>query len=412
MSVKVADKENPIKEDSILDMPGEVVDELGSASNRFDYNLHLDILQDGNDDNEYVSPDNSLSPGRSNQGGLNTGTDPLSRDRFGRESGGGVESDLYSRSYLGETNRRTFSPSLPGTRFRDMDRDYEGYMQPEVDFRSPRSRYDLACGPSKNGRYSQWDEYSGNLYDQLSPRYRMDYGRWIEPETNVSLYDYQDRYFSPSLRERSLFGSKPLQSELDAYPASYTYGMRQPRKYSVGSPTGNYTVSFSSSIRPHDGRDGVYDDTRLSNEGSFSNLSSPQPMFSSVLSDPGSMNDFSLGRVQQPRSFRPPSQLAQQAPSPTHNSGVNSPIPLNTAKSALPMDKEVLSQLSPVSPLSPLSPPPIQSETTDDDVNYRIDAQAIMQNREERTVVLIRNIPNRYKLEDLSRVIASHVDGK
>lgn len=47
-----------------------------------------------------------------------------------------------------------------------------------------------------------------------------------------------------------------------------------------------------------------------------------------------------------------------------------------------------------------------------DDGNYRIDSQAIMQNKEERTVVLIRNIPNRYKLEDLSNVIASHVDGR
>ena len=90
---------------------------------------------------------------------------------------------------------------------------------------------------------------------------------------------------------------------------------------------------------------------------------------------------------------------------------MNSPIPLTASKAVLPVDKEALPQVSPISPISPLSPPPIQNETTDDDVNYRIDAQAIMQNREERTVVLIRNIPNRYKLEDLSRVIASHVDG-
>ena len=98
--------------------------------------------------------------------------------------------------------------------------------------------------------------------------------------------------------------------------------MRQPRKYSVGSPTGNYTVSFSSSLRPPEGRDGVYDDVRP-NEGSFSNLSSPQPIYSSVLSDPGSINDFSLGRVQQPRSFRPrpqPCLLYTSIPDPTDNS--------------------------------------------------------------------------------------------
>ena len=409
MSVKVVDKENPLYQDSVNDTPGEVVDELGSSSNRFDYNIHLDDLQDGNDDNGFISPDNSLSPNRPNQGGLNMCTDPLSQGRLGRESRGGVDSDLYSCSYLGE-NRRAFSPSLPGTRYRDMDRDGESYLQAEMDFRSPRSRYDLACGPSRNGRYSQWDEYSGNVYNQLSPRYRMDYGRWIEPEANLSLYDYQDRYFSPSLRERSLLGSKLIQSEMDGYPSSYTYGMRQPRKYSVGSPTGNYTVSFSSSLRPPEGRDGVYDDVRP-NEGSFSNLSSPQPIYSSVLSDPGSINDFSLGRVQQPRSFRPRPQPSHQAPSPGSTSGVNSPIPLTASKAVLPVEKEALPQVSPISPISPLSPPPIQNETTDDDVNYRIDAQAIMQNREERTVVLIRNIPNRYKLEDLSRVIASHVDG-
>ena len=33
-----------------------------------------------------------------------------------------------------------------------------------------------------------------------------------------------------------------------------------------------------------------------------------------------------------------------------------------------------------------------------------------MQNLEERTVVLIRNIPNRYKLEDLQNVISTYVD--
>ena len=77
MSVKVVDKENPLYQDSVNDTPGEVVDELGSSSNRFDYNIHLDDLQDGNDDNGFISPDNSLSPNRPNQGGLNMCTDPL-----------------------------------------------------------------------------------------------------------------------------------------------------------------------------------------------------------------------------------------------------------------------------------------------------------------------------------------------
>ena len=53
------------------------------------------------------------------------------------------------------------------------------------------------------------------------------------------------------------------------------------------------------------------------------------------------------------------------------------------------------------------------SEKGDDgDDSYRIDKQLIMQNLENRTVVLIRNIPNRYKLEDLEQVIAAHVHGR
>lgn len=52
------------------------------------------------------------------------------------------------------------------------------------------------------------------------------------------------------------------------------------------------------------------------------------------------------------------------------------------------------------------------SEKGDEEDSYRIDKQLIMQNLENRTVVLIRNIPNRYKLEDLEQVIAAHVHGR
>ena len=53
------------------------------------------------------------------------------------------------------------------------------------------------------------------------------------------------------------------------------------------------------------------------------------------------------------------------------------------------------------------------SEKGDDgDDSYRIDKQLIMQNLENRTVVLIRNIPNRYKRGNLEQVIAAHVHGR
>ena len=52
------------------------------------------------------------------------------------------------------------------------------------------------------------------------------------------------------------------------------------------------------------------------------------------------------------------------------------------------------------------------AENTKEDDNFQINARAIMQNQEERTVVLIRNIPNRYKIADLSNVIGAYVDGR
>lgn len=88
--------------------------------------------------------------------------------------------------------------------------------------------------------------------------------------------------------------------------------------------------------------------------------------------------------------------------------------PLSPAKKEPPRSMPLTPQ-TPQTPTTPLTPNPAasaESGAASEEQQYRIDSQTIMQNREERTVVIIRNIPNRYKLEDLQRVIKSFVDGR
>lgn len=335
---------------------GECVDEDLRLSNRSMNDLQLDSLQDGFDEPGLYSAHRSLSPSRGYHGGLSS-----VGSAYGRENGDPLH------GYYGDSSQRYLSPSYQSSYYRDPEND--SYLQPGLDVYS-RSRYDL---PPKSGRYAsnQYEEYS-SFYEPLSPRYRMESSRWGDNESTFSLYD------------RGIMNG-PFPKDPDNYPASYTYGMRQPH-----SPT--YS-SFRARDLFHDDhhdtfRSGLYDDSNADLPGvaetPFSFPASPR---SSMLSDPEVFSDFSLGRVQQPRPYN--RFVSKQAPSP--------PPPTK-------VEKEANAQTA-------LASSGTQNEEGDDG-NYRIDSQAIMQNKEERTVVLIRNIPNRYKLEDLSNVIAAHVDGR
>ena len=342
--------------DSSANGMGECVEEDLRLSNRSLNDLQFDSLQDGFDEPGLYSPHRSLSPRRGYQNGLS----PVG-SAYGRENGDPLH------GYYGDSSQRYLSPSYQSPYYRDQDTD--SYLQSGRDVYS-RSRYDL---PPKSGRYAgnQYEEYS-SFYEPLSPRYPMESSRWGDNEAAFSLYDRGPM-------------NGPFPKDPDNYPASYTYGMRQPH-----SPT--YS-SFRARDLLHDDlhdsfRGGIYDDPNADLPGvaetPFSFPASPR---SSMLSDPEVFSDFSLGRVQQPRPYN--RFVSKQAPSP--------PPPVKA-------EKETNTQAA-------LTSSGTQNEDGDDG-NYRIDSQAIMQNKEERTVVLIRNIPNRYKLEDLSNVIATHVDGR
>ena len=333
---------------------GECVDEDLHLSNRSFNDIQFDSFQDGFDEPGLYSQHRSLSPRRGYHSGLSSVGSVYCR-----------ENGEPFHGYYGDSSQRYLSPSYQSSYYRDPEND--SCLQSGLDGYG-RSRYDL---PPKSSRYAsnQYEEFS-SLYEPLSPRYPMESSRWGDNESTFSLYD------------RGLMNG-PFPKDPDNYPASYTYGMRQPH-----SPT--YS-SFRARDLLHDDlhdtlRSGLYDDSNADlpgvTETPFSFPASPR---SSMLSDPEVFSDFSLGHVQQPRPYN--RFVSKQAPSPP----------------PVKAEKESNTQTA-------LTSSGAQNEEGDDG-NYRIDSQAIMQNKEERTVVLIRNIPNRYKLEDLSNVIASHVDG-
>ena len=306
------------------------------------------------------------------------------RDRYGSP-----DVDGYGGVY-NDSRRRGFSPST-----RESLLSGEG----DTDFFSPRSRYDLACGPSKSPYASQWDAYDdfgSGLYDSLSPRYKMDSGRWGDHEAG-SFYDEPDRLFSP--RERSHFGLN-YQNDLDSYPSSYTYGMRHANKYYAAPMHSAYAPTYHSGNSngdlsfPEDSLEPRAPDARCY---PFSDPSSPQPMYG--------LHGEPAGDLLRPAPAKLPFGHA---------------VRMKVASPLIPAKKEAVrtAPLTPQSPQSPTTPhtpnstaPSAEGGAANDELQYRIDSQTIMQNREERTVVIIRNIPNRYKLEDLQRVIKSFVDG-
>ena len=367
-----ADAESKEKHSS----PTEVMQEPG---NEFGLDYHDEM-------------DNGPLPSFGNKGawsGLGDYNDPgsnmMNRDRY-RDRYGSPDVDGYGGSYY-NSRRRTLSPST-----RESVLDGDG----DTDFFSPRSRYDLACGHSRSPYPSQWDTYDdvGNgLYDSLSPRYNMDSNRWGEHEVG-SFYDEPDRLFSP--RERSHF-SLNYQNDLDSYPSSYTYGMRPANKYYAAPKPSHYASAYHSGTSnadfsfPEDSYEPRGPDSRYY---PFSNPSSPQPMYGYHADPASDMLRSAPGKLPLGQAVR--MKLAS---------------PLSPAKK----EPARAAPLSPQTSTTPITPSASTTNTeggaANDEMQYRIDSQTIMQNREERTVVIIRNIPNRYKLEDLEKVIKSFVDG-
>ena len=306
-----------------------------------------------------------------------------------RDGYGSPDVDGYGGLY-NDSRRRALSPST-----RESLLSGEG----DADFFSPRSRYDLACGPSRSPYSSQWDNYDdlgSGMYESLSPRYKMDSGRWGDHEVG-SFYDESDRLFS--LRERSHFGLN-YQSDLDSYPSSYTYGMRHANKYYAAPVHSPYAPPYHSGTSngdlsfPEDALDPRVADSRCY---PFSDPSSPQPMYG--------LHPEPAGELLRPTPGRLPFG---------HSVRMKVASPLSSAKKEPPRSTPLTPQ-TPQTPTTPLTPNPAvsaESGAASEEQQYRIDSQTIMQNREERTVVIIRNIPNRYKLEDLQRVIKSFVDGR
>ena len=328
----------------------------------------------------------------------------LNRHRYDEFSA--MDNEMVMGGHYGDPSHYSVSSRPHNTLYGTFDRGYDGYSQfqsptSDVDPFSPRSRYDLAY-PTKSSRFSssQWDDSHGGFYDQLSPRYKAE-SRWMDRDVNFSLYDDADYHFSPSLRDRTMIDRHGYLPDGDI-SNSYTYGMHQSRHRSGSSAVGGY---------PSRGYDGAYEDIGFAERTRhpFSDPSSPQPMMASPFADvPPAMN---FSHVTQARAFpRHPTRPMQ------HDSSPSAKFSVDTAS----VPQSPRSMQTGGSTAAPTAAAGVQSAAEDagtekgeaGDDSYRIDSQLIMQNQENRTVVLIRNIPNRYKLEDLEQVISAHVDGR
>ena len=388
-------------------------------------------------------------------------------DRRRYDDYSGLENDLGMGGRYGDSMHSNIPSRYGNSFYGQFDRGYDCYCQvqsptSDLDPFSPRSRYDLAY-PSKNSRFpsSQWDDSHSGVYDQLSPRYQAE-SRWLDRDSNYSFCDDSDYHYSCSLRDRPAYDRRGYMMDSDV-SSSYTYGMPQPR-YPTSSG------SFAGGGHASRGYDYAFEDMAYADRyrHPFSDPSSPQPMLAPAApSDALSLGKFS--RVTQARAFPryaahhaahhdsttststiaststaasasiplPSSAPASASASASASlsvsasasaAAISSPASSSTAVSGVASSPSIVAAAASTKPgadASPVSPqaqhamptPGGQSEEggsekgDDGEDSYRIDKQLIMQNLENRTVVLIRNIPNRYKLEDLEQVIAAHVHG-
>lgn len=268
----------------------------------------------------------------------------------------------------------------------------------EFDILSPRSRYDLACSPPHGVYGTQRDhrEDYGSPYEYYSPRYRREPSHWGDRDSLLSYRDEPDN-FTPSVDRMGYSGR--YASDADFYPSSYTYGMHIPRN---SNPHTNL-----SSLRSYDNRDIVFSDEGYDRRGyPFSDPSSPQPFYQggmSGMNGHGHLGEMNRGNrpYGSTPSFSRIHHSLSPAPAPAP-APIPAPIPRNssTPSGSTPTEQSVSSGARGVT----------EEVNETEDESYCIDATKIMQNLEERTVVLIRNIPNRYKLEDLKQVISTYVD--
>lgn len=382
-------KQSSLKEKT-EEKSSEGISPLSERSNDF----HVDFRED--QEQEY--PELGQSPYRatgllSHSSNLQqTGLRSHEYERYGMDLYREGDNDLFYNQY-GDLDRR-----IPNSMYYDNYYDDHVHVQSptsEYDILSPRTRYDLACGPSYSRYGSQWDHHDdyGNGYEYLSPRYKMDSNRWIDREHRFSVYDDPEP-FSPVENRSGYSNRSNYLSELDSYPSSYTYGMRIPR-YSNTSPS--YSINHRDMICSDEGyeRYPIIDRHGMP----FSDPASPQPMYSHLpSSNHQPVNDMRYMNRSVPKQYAFTRVNHSTSPNPM-------PIPKNTIMTQPPADNQI-------SPKTPPSSQVTQNEENEEkeDENYLIDSQKIMQNLEERTVVLIRNIPNRYKLEDLQNVISTYVD--
>lgn len=272
----------------------------------------------------------------------------------------------------------------------------------EFDILSPRSRYDLACSPHHGVYGTQRDhrEDYKSPYDYLSPRYRREPTHWGDRDSLLSYRDEPDS-FNPSV-DRMGYSSR-YAADSDFYPSSYTYGMHMPR---TSTPHANM-----SSLRSYDNRDIMFGDEGYDRRGyPLSDPSSPQPIYQGGMS--GSNGHGHLGEIN--RGNRPYGGMqsfsrVHQSLSPAPTPGP-APVPI-LAPAPIPKNPSIPSGSTSTEQSVSSGTRGVAEEVNEaEDESYCIDATKIMQNLEERTVVLIRNIPNRYKLEDLKQVISTYVD--
>ena len=398
MSEAIEERSIPVEESSHISTPTEMQDRPGTL--RSPQDLSNDYRLDYHDDGDSGHYSNlSGKSGWSNPYDYNDGYSSGVRSARYRDHYGSPDVEGYGNLYS-NSRRRTFSPSRNDSLL-GAERDLE--------LLSPRSRYDLPGGPSRATYASQWDnqdEFSAT-YDPISPRYKMDSGRWGDHELGP-LYDDSDRMFSP--RDRTLLGNLNYQSEMDSYPSSYTYGMRHANKYNYAMPAHSGYPRTNSSIPSGDYMNDDLEESRMNDSHlyPFSDPSSPQPMYG--YRGESNSNDMIHPMPLRSLPYTHSIRMKYSSPQPDHVTHAQGKREARSAATAT----------TPVTPQSPAShnssngPSASLNEgsTSNDDAQYRIDSQTIMQNLEERTVVIIRNIPNRYKLEDLQKVIRSFVDGE
>lgn len=250
---------------------------------------------------------------------------------------------------------------------------------------SPRSRYDLAYSPRQSRYGSHWDHYDD--YGPLSPRYKEN--RWNDYDNRFNMNDDLDS-FSPSF-------SRPYPSEFDAYPSSYPYSSPLQRFPSPNAP-------HPMNMRTYDPYDNYMDDYYMEcSRYPFSNPTSPQPGYGAAYPH---LPPKSMSRGNHSNSPMESMLPASSASPKSGNTGSESPCH-TTGSSGLAGPAG-----TPSTGANPANgnTATMEEGSEREDESYRIDSKKIMQNLEERTVVLIRNIPNRYKLEDLQQVISSYVD--